>query len=56
MYNTPEVKAEEIIVYLRKSRSDDPLLTVEEVLQKHETILDDWSEKYLGCKVPEKNK
>lgn len=56
MYNTPEVKAEEIIVYLRKSRSDDPLLTVEEVLQKHETILDDWAEKYLGCKVPEENK
>lgn len=47
---------EEIIDYLRKSRSDDPLLTVEEVLAKHETILDEWAEKNLGGKVPEKNK
>lgn len=47
---------EEVIDYLRKSRSDDPLLTVEEVLQKHETILDEWAEKHLGGKVPEKNK
>ena len=47
---------EEILGYLRKSQSDDPLLTVEEVLQKHETILDEWAEKHLGCKVPEENK
>lgn len=49
-------KPEEIIDYLRKSQSDDPLLTVEEVLQKHETILDEWAEKHLGGKVPEENK
>lgn len=47
---------EEILEYLRKSQSDDPLLTVEEVLQKHETILDEWSEKHFGAKVPEQNK
>jgi hypothetical protein len=47
---------EEILEYLRKSQSDDPLLTVEEVLAKHEAILDEWSEKHLGAKVPEKNK
>lgn len=47
---------EEVIDYLRKSRSDDPLLTVEEVLEKHEAILDEWSEKHLGGKVPEENK
>lgn len=47
---------EEILDYLRKSQSDDPLLTVEEVLQKHETILDEWDEKHLGAKVPEQNK
>ena len=47
---------EEILEYLRKSQSDDPLLTVEEVLAKHETILDEWSEKHFGGKVPEKNK
>lgn len=47
---------EEIIVYLRKSRSDDPLLSIEEVLSKHEEILDEWSVKNLGATVPEKNK
>jgi hypothetical protein len=47
---------EEVLDYLRKSQSDDPLLTVEEVLEKHETILDEWAEKHLGGKVPEKNK
>lgn len=49
-------KPEEVLDYLRKSQSDDPLLTVEEVLQKHETILDEWAEKHLGAKVPEENK
>lgn len=49
-------KPEEILDYLRKSQSDDPLLTVEEVLQKHETILDEWAIKHLGAKVPEQNK
>ncbi len=47
---------EETIDYLRKSQSDDPLLTVEEVLAKHESILDSWSEKHLGGKTPEKQK
>lgn len=47
---------DEVIDYLRKSRSDDPLLTVEEVLSKHESILDEWAEKHLNGKVPEKNK
>jgi len=58
MYYQPyeELSPEEIIVYLRKSRSDDPLLTVEEVLEKHETILDEWAERHLGAKIPEENK
>jgi hypothetical protein len=47
---------EEVLDYLRKSQSDDPLMTVEEVLAKHESILDEWAEKYLGGKVPEENK
>lgn len=47
---------DEFLVYLRKSRSDDPLLSVEEVLAKHEAILDEWCERYLGGKVPEENK
>ena len=59
MYNYidfTQFKADEILVYLRKSRSDDPLLSVEEVLARHETMLDEWAEKYLGEKIPEKNK
>lgn len=56
-YNYSELFApDEVIDYLRKSQSDDPLLTVEEVLSKHEKILDEWSERHLGAKVPEKNK
>ena len=50
------LKPEEIIAYLRKSRADDPLLTVEEVLARHEAILDEWAEKNLGAKIPEENK
>ena len=52
----PKLTPEEILDYLRKSQSDDPLLTVQEVLAKHEAILDEWSEKHLGGVVPEKNK
>jgi len=47
---------DEILAYLRKSRADDPLLTVEEVLARHEAILDEWAERNLGAKVPEGNK
>ena len=58
MYYQPKIdfKPEEVIDYLRKSRSDDPLLTVEEVLSKHESMLDEWAEKHLGAVVPEENK
>ena len=47
---------DEILEYLRKSRTDDPLLDVTEVLERHETMLDEWAEKNLGGKVPEENK
>jgi len=56
MYYQPTFQPDEVILYLRKSRSDDPLLTVEEVLLNHETILDEWCEKHLGTCVPEENK
>lgn len=58
MYYQPQLNLlpEEVLDYLRKSQSDDPTLTVEEVLQNHETLLDEWAEKHLGAKVPEKNK
>ena len=55
-YSLQNLKADEVIVYLRKSRSDDPMLSVEEVLQKHEQILDEWAMNNLKEKVPEVNK
>lgn len=58
MFYQPQIDftAEEVIDYLRKSRSDDPNLSVEDVLEKHEAILDEWAEKHLGARVPEANK
>ena len=47
---------DEVLDYLRKSQSDDPNLTVEEVLANHEKLLDDWSINNQGRMVPEKNK
>ena len=38
----PKLNFDELLVYYRKSRSDDPSLTVEEVLSKHEAILNEW--------------
>ena len=53
MYKEYEnVLSDEVYEYLRKSRSDDPLLTAEEVLAKHESELNDFAEKYLGGRVP----
>ena len=43
------------LLYLRKSRQDDPNETVEEVLAKHETQLQEWAERELGCTIPEEN-
>lgn len=60
MYNYYNIKdlinPDEVLVYLRKSRADDPLLSVEEVLKKHETILDEWFMRTFGEKIPENNK
>ena len=47
---------DEVLDYLRKSRSDDPYMSVEEVLSKHEAMLDEWAINNLGGVVPEKNK
>lgn len=55
-YDFKQFAPDEIIEYLRKSRTDDPILTVEEVLAKHEAILDEWAERNLGAKIPEGNK
>jgi hypothetical protein len=46
----------ETLGYGRKSRTDDPLLSVEEILDKHDKIIDEYAEKYLGGPIPEENK
>ena len=43
------------IMYLRKSRQDDPNETVEEVLAKHETMLQEYAERELGGRIPEEH-
>lgn len=43
------------LIYLRKSRQDDPRETVEEVLAKHETMLQEYALKEFGGKIPEEN-
>lgn len=58
MWQLPPLKPEEILIYLRKSRTDDPALTVAEVLSKHEQMLDEWVERSLPGlgRVPEENR
>lgn len=47
MYVLPHLRGDEIALYLRKSRTDDPLMTVDEVLAKHERMLDEWMKRNL---------
>ena len=42
------------VIYLRKSRADNPNESVEEVLAKHEEMLQEYAMKELGVKIPEK--
>ena len=44
-----------LIIYLRKSRQDDPTETVEEVLAKHEALLQEYCEREFGGRIPEEN-
>lgn len=46
---------EQYLIYLRKSRQDDPRETVEEVLAKHEVMLQEYAAKELGGRIPEEN-
>lgn len=55
MYEEITYTPDEVLEYLRKSRSDDPALTVEEVLAKHEAILAEWAEHNIGTPIPENN-
>ncbi len=51
----PTFQPEEILVYLRKSQSDDATLTVEEVLSRHESDLRRWQDANLEYPIPESN-
>lgn len=60
MYNSQSYQLntlvyDEILIYLRKSRQDDPNETVEEVLSRHEMQLQDFALRTWGAKIPESN-
>lgn len=46
----------ETLDYGRKSRTDDPLLSIDEVLDKHDKIIEEYAEKHLGGPIPDENK
>ena len=48
-----ELKNQIWLMYLRKSRQDNPDESVEEVLAKHEGILQDWARRELGREISE---
>lgn len=50
-----KIYPENVLMYLRKSRQDDPNETVEEVLAKHETDLQEYAERELGGRIPPEN-
>lgn len=55
MENVPlnVLSTEAYIIYLRKSRADNPDESVEEVLAKHEADLQELAERELGGRIPE---
>lgn len=56
MFVLPDMRTDEIIMYLRKSRTDDPALTVSETVAKHEQMLDEYSQRIFGELIPEHNR
>lgn len=55
MLNVIVFKWDEVIIYLRKSRADSPIESVEEVLAKHEKMLQEKSVEMFGREIPEEN-
>lgn len=53
--NEAEVFIDQYIIYLRKSRSDNPKETPEETLQRHENSLQEYAERELGSRIDENN-
>lgn len=56
MFELPKLSPDEILIYLRKSRTDDPALTVSDVVARHEQLLDAFSLERFGDLVPERNR
>lgn len=46
----------ETLEYDRKSRFDDPLMSIEEVLEKHGRMLEEYAQRHLDGPIPEENK
>ena len=55
MLNVIVFRWDEVIIYLRKSRADSPTESVEEVLAKHEKMLQEKALKEFGKEIPEGN-
>ena len=47
------LSTEAYIIYLRKSRADNQDESVEEILAKHEEMLQELAERELGGRIPE---
>ena len=56
MLNLRDISPADVLIYLRKSRTDDPSLSVAEVLSRHEQMLDDFCRERWGELVPESNR
>lgn len=59
MWQLPKMSVDNILMYLRKSRTDDPALSVAEVLSRHEQMLDEWVQRNFpdsGRSIPEENR
>lgn len=46
---------DQLLMYFRKSRQDNPDQTIEEVLAQHKRIADDWTSRNLSAPVPDQN-
>ena len=42
------------LMYLRKSRADDSSMTVQEVLERHETMLQEYCKEHFGAELEER--
>lgn len=55
MLNIVVFRWDEVIIYLRKSRADNPSESVEEVLERHERMLQEKAVEMFGKEIPESN-